>query len=179
MLYVNELVLLVHTKAPTQPPRKTYIEKHLPGQWRSAIGRFEVEFPPLALCASHWKADQLLSEMSHARKPGVVDAEVKTHTNASSSGSKRKQGNSGTQIVVNNKQKLSAIDKRSQTANTRTTTTTGNRYPIINPSSPIRSQACLLNQWISPPLKSLLGLTVKQKLDVVSSILLSFSKSSY
>jgi hypothetical protein len=29
-LYINKLVLLVHTKAPTQALRKTYIEKHFP-----------------------------------------------------------------------------------------------------------------------------------------------------
>jgi hypothetical protein len=104
-LYVNELVSLVHTKAPTQAPRKTYIEKHFPNQWRSAISRFETEHPPLALCASRWKADQLLSEMLHVRKPGIADAEVTVHTNGSSSGSKRKRGNSGMQTVANNKQK--------------------------------------------------------------------------
>jgi hypothetical protein len=104
-LYVNELVLLVHTKAPAQAPRKTYIEKHFPSQWRGMIRRFEAEHPPLALCGSHWKADQLLSEMLRARKPGIVDTEVEIHASASSSGSKRKRGNSGTQTAVNNKQK--------------------------------------------------------------------------
>lgn len=104
-LYVNELVLLVHTKAPKQAPRKTYVEKHFPSQWRSAINRFEAEHPPLALCASHWKADQLLSEMLRARKPGIVDPE------AASSGSKRKRGNSGAQTVANNKQKKQKLKR--------------------------------------------------------------------
>jgi hypothetical protein len=64
-----------------------------------------MEHPPLALCAWHWKANQLLSEMLCVCKPGIADTEVTVHTNTSSSGSKRKWGNSGTQTVANNKQK--------------------------------------------------------------------------
>ncbi|KAF9459807.1 hypothetical protein BDZ94DRAFT_1324514 [Collybia nuda] len=131
-LYVNKLVLLIHTKAPTQAPRKTYVEKHFPNQWRSIINQFETEHPPLALCASHWKANQLLSEMLCARKPGIVDPEVKIHTNTTTSSSKKKRTNSSTESTPNHGTKKQNIGHSNEKEEPQLNDDTGEGEPQPN-----------------------------------------------
>lgn len=55
-----------HNKAPMKG--RTYFKSYFPREWQSAVQKLEQLQPLMALCASHWKAESLLGNLSLRKK---------------------------------------------------------------------------------------------------------------